>query len=71
MNLKRVERIVNSLLYEGYILYPCRASAVVLDDDPGRDLGLLRLPGHRFFFSPEEVEPRRSEEPEEKEGIDR
>jgi len=30
--------------------------AVVLDDDPGRDLGLLRQPGHRFFFSPEEVE---------------
>ena len=42
--------------------------AVVLDDDPGRDLGLLRLPGHRFFFSPEEVEPLR---PEEKEGADR
>jgi hypothetical protein len=31
--------------------------AVVLDDDPGRDLGMLRQPGHRFFFSPEEVEP--------------
>jgi hypothetical protein len=31
--------------------------AVVVDDDPGRDLGLLRQPGHRFFFSPEEVEP--------------
>src|SRR5215813_4631395 len=30
--------------------------AVVLDDDPGRDLGLLRQPGHRFFFSVEEVE---------------
>ncbi|HKX32122.1 MAG TPA: hypothetical protein VJ302_30830 [Blastocatellia bacterium] len=30
--------------------------AVVIDDDPGRDLGLLRQPGHRFFFSPEEVE---------------
>src|SRR5262245_1726604 len=36
--------------------------SVVLDDDPGRDLGLLRLPGHRFFFSPEEVEPLRPEE---------
>ena len=35
--------------------------AVVLDDDPGRDLGMLRQPGHRFFFSPEEVEPRREE----------
>ncbi len=31
--------------------------AVVLDDDPGRDLGMMRQPGHRFFFSPEEVEP--------------
>ena len=31
--------------------------AVVIDDDPGRDLGLLRQPGHRFFFSPAEVEP--------------
>lgn len=31
--------------------------AVILDDDPGRDLGLLRQPGHRFFFTPEEVEP--------------
>jgi hydrogenase maturation protease len=31
--------------------------AVAIDDDPGRDLGLRRQPGHRFFFSPEEVEP--------------
>jgi hypothetical protein len=31
--------------------------AVVLDDDPGRDLGMLRQPGHRFFFSLAEVEP--------------
>lgn len=31
--------------------------AVVVDSDPGRDLGLERQPGHRFFFSPEEVEP--------------
>lgn len=30
---------------------------VVLDDDPGRDLGLLRQPGHRFFFDPAEIEP--------------
>jgi hypothetical protein len=33
--------------------------AVVLEDDPGRDLGMQRQPGHRFFFSPEEVEPIR------------
>jgi hydrogenase maturation protease len=31
--------------------------AVVVDSDPGRDLGLQRQPGHRFFFAPEEVEP--------------
>jgi hydrogenase maturation protease len=31
--------------------------AVVVEDDPGRDLGLRRQPGHRFFFAPEEVEP--------------
>ena len=30
---------------------------VVLDDDPGKDMGLLRQPGHRFFFDAEEVEP--------------
>jgi hydrogenase maturation protease len=30
--------------------------SVVLDDDPGRDLGMLRQPGHRFFFDPSEVE---------------
>jgi hydrogenase maturation protease len=29
---------------------------VVLDDDPGRDLGMMRQPGHRFFFTPAEVE---------------
>jgi hydrogenase maturation protease len=31
--------------------------AVIVEDDPGRDLGAQRQPGHRFFFSPEEVEP--------------
>ena len=31
--------------------------AVVLDRDPGRDLGLMRQPGHRFFYGPDEVEP--------------
>src|SRR5262245_18429636 len=38
--------------YEGRIHF-----AVLVDDDPGKDLGILRQPGHRFFFSPEEVEP--------------
>ena len=37
--------------------------AVVLDDDPGRDLGLARQPGHRFFFSPAEVEPLPNDDP--------
>jgi len=37
--------------YEGK-LHVC----VVLDDDPWRDLGMLRQPGHRFFFDAEEVE---------------
>ena len=31
--------------------------AVTVDDDPGKDLGALRQPGHRFFFGVEEVEP--------------
>jgi hypothetical protein len=39
--------------YEGQIQV-----AVVLEDDPGRDLGFLRQPGHRFFFQVEEIEPR-------------
>jgi hypothetical protein len=31
--------------------------AIVLEDDPGRDLGMMRQPGHRFFFRTDEVEP--------------
>jgi hydrogenase maturation protease len=38
--------------YEGKV-HVC----VVVDDDPGRDIGLLRQPGHRFFFNADEVEP--------------
>lgn len=38
--------------YEGK-LHVC----VVVDDDPGRDIGLMRQPGHRFFFVPTEMEP--------------
>jgi hydrogenase maturation protease len=38
--------------YEGK-LHIC----VVVEDDPGRDIGLMRQPGHRFFFAPNEVEP--------------
>jgi len=35
----------------------CVYLAVTVDEDPGKDLGALRQPGHRFFFRPEEVEP--------------
>jgi hypothetical protein len=38
--------------YEGQIQI-----AVVLEDDPGKDLGFLKQPGHRFFFRLEEIEP--------------
>jgi hypothetical protein len=31
--------------------------AIVVDDDPGREFGMMRQPGHRFFFGTEEVEP--------------
>lgn len=30
--------------------------ALVLEDDPGKDLGMARQPGHRFFYLVEEVE---------------
>jgi hypothetical protein len=35
--------------------------ALVIEDDPGRDLGLLRQPGHRFFYGADEVEPLEGE----------
>ena len=37
--------------YEGRVYL-----AVTVDADPGKDLGALRQPGHRFFFRPEDVE---------------
>jgi hydrogenase maturation protease len=43
--------------YEGNV-HVC----VVVDDDPGRDIGLMRQPGHRFFFSTSELEPIAKEE---------
>jgi hydrogenase maturation protease len=36
--------------------------AVTMDDDPGRDLGEGRYPGHRFFFALAEVEPLPADE---------
>lgn len=43
--------------YEGKV-HVC----VVLEDDPGRDLGMMRQPGHRFFFDAPEIEPLPPEE---------
>lgn len=31
--------------------------AVLVDDDPGKDLGADRQVGHRFFFRPDDVVP--------------
>lgn len=31
--------------------------AVVLEDDPGRDIGIIRYIAHRSFYSADEVEP--------------
>jgi hydrogenase maturation protease len=45
-----VERVEED--FEGHVHL-----AVVIEDDPGRDMGEARLPGHRFFFVPEDVEP--------------
>ena len=38
--------------YEGRVFL-----AVTIDDDPGKDLGAMRQPGHCFYFAPEDVEP--------------
>jgi hypothetical protein len=38
--------------YEGRVYV-----AVTVDDDPGRDLGALKQPGHRFFYFTDEIEP--------------
>lgn len=35
--------------------------ALVLENDPGRELGLVRQPGHRFFYGTDEVEPLEGE----------
>jgi hydrogenase maturation protease len=31
--------------------------AVILENDPGKDLGMMRQPGHRFFYGVDEIEP--------------
>jgi hydrogenase maturation protease len=43
--------------YEGKV-HVC----VVIEDDPGRDIGMMRQPGHRFFFAPDEISPLPEEE---------
>lgn len=35
--------------------------ALVVQDDPGKDLGMMRQPGHRFFYTLDEVEPVKEE----------
>jgi hydrogenase maturation protease len=45
--------------------------SITVDDDPGRDLGEERQPGHRFFFSLEEVEPLEDEQREADTGVRR
>lgn len=42
---------------------------VVLEDDPGQDLGMLRQPGHRFFFTVEEIEVLRDDESRPAKGV--
>lgn len=37
--------------------------ALTVDDDPGRDFGRQRKPGHRFFFGIDEVEPLGPDQP--------
>lgn len=49
--------------YEGNLQF-----AVVLDDDPGKDLGILRQPGHRFFFAASEIKPAGPDRRTEAEG---
>jgi hypothetical protein len=39
------------------LIDPAPSDITVVDDDPDRDLGALRQPGHRFVCSPLEVEP--------------
>ena len=34
----------------------CRPRGALVDDDPGKDLGALRQPGHRFFFALDDLE---------------
>jgi hydrogenase maturation protease len=43
---------------------------VVADDDPGRDIGMMRQPGHRFFFDPEEIELLPPDDAEQPAGAD-
>ena len=44
---------------------------VVAEDDPGRDIGMMRQPGHRFFFDPEEIEPLPTEDAGARDGVAR
>jgi hypothetical protein len=36
--------------------FEAQVDLAVTVDDPGRDLGAVRQPGHRFFFAPDGIE---------------
>jgi hypothetical protein len=38
--------------------------ALLIDDDPGKDLGAMRQPGHRFFFALDDIVPVDADEEE-------
>ena len=40
---------------------PSVSLILAVEDDPGREMVDLPVLGHRFFFSPEEVEPLEAE----------
>jgi hydrogenase maturation protease len=43
---------------------------VVVDNDPGKDLGMMRQPGHRFFFDSQEIEPLAEDEAQPKAALE-
>jgi hydrogenase maturation protease len=43
--------------------------SVVVEADPGRDLGMMRQPGHRFFFNPSEIDLLSEDEQVEKKTV--
>ena len=54
--LARIEQLIKQLAVEEDVDKNVHF-AVVLEDDPGRDIGMMRYIAHRFFYSADEVEP--------------